>query len=81
MGHDCHCEKGRKKDIFEAINELYLQGYVKKLDHNKKTIGIPRVLFMHNLFPMFNTFFKELGFNVVLSKSTDEEIIELSQQY
>lgn len=74
-------EKDRKKDIFEAINEFYLQGYVKKLDYNKKTIGIPRVLFMHNLFPMFNIFFKELGFNVVLSKSTDEEIIELSQQY
>ncbi len=69
------------RDIEEEILEMYLHGYEKNIDITKETIGIPRVLFLHKLFPMFNAYFKELGFNVVLSDETDEEIIRLSQEY
>ncbi len=42
---------------------------------NGKTVGIPRVLFFHELFPLWKTFFTELGFRVVLSDPTNRHII------
>ncbi|QXM05326.1 acyl-CoA dehydratase activase [Crassaminicella indica] len=69
------------RDMESEIKELFLKGYTEKIDDNKLTIGIPRVLFMHKLFPMFNEFFKVLGFNVLLSEETNKEIIALSQEY
>ena len=35
---------------------------------------------IHKFFPMANAFFRQLGFNVLLSPPTNEEIIRLSQQ-
>ncbi|AKL96388.1 CoA-substrate-specific enzyme activase [Clostridium aceticum] len=67
--------------IYNEIEKLYLKGYDASIDPQKETVGIPRVLFLHKLFPMFHVFFKELGFNVLLSNSTDEETIKLSQEY
>ncbi|MHA1910773.1 MAG: acyl-CoA dehydratase activase [Candidatus Kariarchaeaceae archaeon] len=37
------------------------------------TIGIPRALLTHSLFPLFAKFFKELGFQVILSGIDDEK--------
>jgi predicted CoA-substrate-specific enzyme activase len=54
--------------------------YSPERDPNKKTIGIPRALIVHSLFPLFNTFFRSLGFNVA-AFPTDREIVELSQTY
>lgn len=67
-------------NILEKIEKLYLKNYDGTIDPSKETIGIPRVLFMHRLFPLFNAFFKQLGFNVLLSDRTDNEIVELSQK-
>lgn len=33
------------------------------------------------MFPMFNEIFKKLGYNVLLSDATNEDIIGLSQEY
>lgn len=79
-------KRGRNKEhekikIFEEIERYYLEGYDKRIDSSKKTIGIPRVLFLHRLFPLFNTYFKELGFNVILSDSSSERTVELSQEF
>ncbi|WP_245592108.1 acyl-CoA dehydratase activase [Clostridiisalibacter paucivorans] len=68
-------------DMENEIKELFLKGYTENIDDKKLTIGIPRVLFIHKLFPMFNEFFKALGFNVLLSEETNEEIIAFSQEY
>lgn len=65
-------EKGKK---------LFLDGYSKELDKDKKTIGIPRVLFINKMFPLFNAIFTKLGYNVILSELTNEDIIRLSQEY
>lgn len=73
-------EKARTK-VFEEIEKYYLKGYIKTLDPYKKTVGIPRVLFLHKLFPLFNTYFNELGFNVLLSENSSEETVELSQEF
>ncbi|MHA1562784.1 MAG: acyl-CoA dehydratase activase-related protein [Promethearchaeota archaeon] len=39
----------------------------KKSNNEKNKIGIPRALITHSLFPLFSTFFKEIGYEVVLS--------------
>ena len=61
--------------------KYFLDGYVTNKDCNKKTIGIPRVLFLNKMFPMFNEIFSKLGYNVLLSDATNEDIIGLSQEY
>ena len=63
------------------VEELVFAGYDGKIDDNKATVGIPRALFTYGMFPMFHTFFKELGFNVLLSAPTSEETIRLGQEY
>ncbi|MCD5410447.1 MAG: acyl-CoA dehydratase activase, partial [Clostridiales bacterium] len=68
-------------DIQDKANQLFMAGCSKEIDSSKLTIGIPRVLFMHKLFPLFNAFFKELGFNVILSEATNEQVVEQSQMY
>ena len=65
-------EKGKK---------LFLDGYSTEIDKDKKTIGIPRVLFINKMFPLFNAIFTKLGYNVILSELTNEDIIRLSQEY
>jgi predicted nucleotide-binding protein (sugar kinase/HSP70/actin superfamily) len=67
--------------IFKKTEEYYLEEYEKNLDSTKQTVGIPRVLFLHKLFPLFHTFFKELGFNVLLSDNSTERTVELSQEF
>ena len=43
-------------------------------------IGIPRVLNMYENYPFWATFFKELGFRVVLSPYSDRKIYELGME-
>jgi len=80
----------KKRDEFKTDNnelfnrqmeELIFKDYDGLLDSKKKTVGIPRALFTYGMFPMFYTFFKELGFNVLLSDRTSEETIRLGQEY
>ena len=44
------------------------------------TIGIPRVLNMYENYPFWASFFKELGFHVVLSPFSDRKIYELGME-
>ncbi|WP_333652543.1 acyl-CoA dehydratase activase [Lacrimispora sp.] len=75
-------EETRKNAAFyRQSNELLLKGYDGKQEPGKKTVGVPFVLMIHRFFPMANAFFKDLGFNVLLSTPTNENTIELSQQY
>ncbi len=70
----------RNSRFYAKTEELYLRGYNPTIDPAKKTIGVPRCLMLHKLFPMANTFFRELGFNVLLSDATDDEAVMLSQE-
>ena len=65
--------------FFRKTDELYLEGYDPARDPSRKTVGVPRCLMMHKLFPMANAFFKALGFNVVLTDASDEETVRLAQ--
>ena len=68
-----------QNEIENEIEKLYLKDYTTEIESQKLTIGIPRILFMHKLFPMFNEFFKELGFNVILTGHSDKEIIAVKK--
>ncbi len=63
--------------LFEERSERLLNTYSKdKPDKpNGKKVGIPRVLFFHELYPLWKAFFTELGFEVVLSDPTNRHII------
>lgn len=65
--------------FYRRSEELFLEGMDSAIDPAKKTVGVPRALLMHKLFPLANAFFHHLGYNVALSDESDEEIVALSQ--
>ncbi|MCG8514605.1 MAG: acyl-CoA dehydratase activase [Halanaerobiales bacterium] len=70
-----------KATFNQLVNDLVFAGYDGKIDDSKKTVGIPRALFTYGMYPMFSEFFKELGFNILLSEQTDDNTIRLGQEY
>lgn len=71
----------KNMEFYQKAGQLLLAGYDGRIDPKKKTVGVPYVLVMHKFFPMVNAFFKSLGFNVLLSRPTDEDTIHIAQQY
>ncbi|CCK78221.1 acyl-CoA dehydratase activase [Desulfobacula toluolica] len=70
-----------KNRFSREIQEIVFQGYAPSHDPLKKTVGMPRALFTFGMFSMFHTFFKALGFNVVLSEPSTKETIALAQEH
>jgi len=68
------------RTLNEATEQAYLGNY-KEPDGKKPIIGIPRVIFLHKMFPLFRTMFTNLGFDVLLSPLTSEEIVRSAQKY
>ncbi len=50
-------------------------------DPGKKTIGMPRALYIYNIFPVASAFFQQLGYNVILSDESSEETTQRAQSY
>lgn len=69
----------QNRELFRETQSYFIGSYTGELDSNKKTIGIPRALMNYKLFPMALGFFTTLGFNVLLSPKSDEDIIKRSQ--
>ncbi|MBT9172713.1 MAG: Activator of (R)-2-hydroxyglutaryl-CoA dehydratase [Syntrophomonadaceae bacterium] len=65
--------------LFALREALFMKDYRGKLNPEAPTVGIPRVLYMYKLFPMFQAMFHYLGYNVVISGHTDERIVGLSE--
>jgi predicted CoA-substrate-specific enzyme activase len=63
--------------LFNERAEALINTYAKDRPDrpNGKTVGIPRVLFFHELYPLWKAFFTELGFQVILSDPTNRHII------
>ena len=80
------CPSGNPPDATDEnrfsdhVQELVFDGYTGMLDPDKKTVGLPRALFTFGMFSMFHTFFKTLGFNVLMSPPSSEQTIALSQE-
>ena len=66
------------QNLFAYKNERYF-GYkpLAKEDAPYGTIGLPRVLNMYEDYPLWFTFFTELGFSVVLSPASSRKIYEM----
>lgn len=83
------CEKGaggnvnknKAPDVVKYKRErLFNYASLEESDASRGTIGIPRVLNMYENYPFWATFFKELGFRVVLSPFSDRKIYELGME-
>ena len=70
-------EKGTKKgENLMAYKRQRLFAYEPLENPTRGTIGIPRVLNIYENYPFWATFFKELGFQVVLSPFSDRKLYE-----
>ncbi len=83
-GNRCERGIGKKKNkeqipnLFEYKNKrLFDYEPLKASEAKRGTVGIPRVLNMYENYPFWATFFKKLGFSVVLSPSSTRKIYEL----
>ena len=53
---------------------------LEEKDAPRGVIGIPRVLNIYENYPFWATFFKQLGFRVILSPFSDRKIYELGME-
>ena len=81
------CEKGlgggasaKSGPNVVAYKQQRIFGYEPLENPSRGTIGIPRVLNMYENYPFWATFFKELGFRVVLSPKSTRKIYELGME-
>lgn len=70
----------RNAAVYQKNREWFYAGYDGTLLPGRETIGIPRSLMMYKFFPMAYQYFSELGYNVLLSEESGEEMIRLSQE-
>ena len=80
------CERGLGKEkVKKEVPNLFDYKHHRMFDYEpltpdqapRGTIGIPRVLNFYENFPFWATFFKELGFRVILSPQSTKKIYEL----
>ncbi|MBQ9633267.1 MAG: 2-hydroxyacyl-CoA dehydratase [Lachnospiraceae bacterium] len=80
------CEKGLGKEKNkDNIPNLYEYKYKRLFDYTplepskakRGTVGLPRVLNLYENYPFWATFFKSLGFSVMLSPQSTRRIYEL----
>lgn len=81
------CEKGlggtgtgRKGPNVMAYKLKRMFDYPPLENPSRGVIGIPRVLNMYENYPFWATFFRELGFRVVLSPKSNRKIYELGME-
>lgn len=67
-------KKEKVPNLVKERNEL-LEEYAQ-IEKENGTIGLPMVLFFHDLLPFFSTLLKEMGFRVVISDHTTKETIK-----
>lgn len=72
----------RIPDLFAEREALLLAGWQDPGPRvpGRPRIGVPRALIFHDLFPYWRTFFEHLGMDVVLSSTTNSEIVRRTSQ-
>jgi predicted CoA-substrate-specific enzyme activase len=70
-------------DLFAERAQLLIGDYTPPdISRNGcKRIGISRAMTFHDMFPYWRTFFKTLGFEIVLSESTNPKIVRQSLEH
>ncbi|HVO80149.1 MAG TPA: acyl-CoA dehydratase activase [Terriglobales bacterium] len=72
-----------REPVIEDLMELYdqlLMAPLKSTNSGTATVGIPRTMFFYDRFPFWCTYFQELGFEVVVSPSTDGRIAGMGDE-
>ena len=77
------CERGAGESKV-GIPDMYALKYAKLFDYEplavedayRGEIGIPRALTTYDLYPLWHTFFTELGYRVVLSSESSPELFQ-----
>ena len=80
------CERGARIKVKKEDKKVNLVDYkyrrlfkyrpLRKKDVTRGEIGIPRVLNMYENYPLWHTFFSDLGFRVKLSPRSNKELYE-----
>ena len=65
-------------DLFAEREQLLLAEPSATVRHGAKGLGMPKVLHFYELFPFWNAFFTDLGYEVVLSETTNRKLIHRS---
>lgn len=76
LGNTGAVKKGDNMVAFKR-ERMFAYEPLNKEDAKRGTIGIPRVLNMYENYPFWATFFKKLGFRVVLSPFASRKIYEM----
>src|SRR5208337_4223945 len=63
-------------DLFKFREEQLYKEYAALAQNKGETIGIPRILNMHDLLPFWKALLGELGFSVLLSDATNKKVIK-----
>ncbi len=58
-----------------ALRERLLLRTIEKTQHVGPTVGIPRALYYYDQLPFWSTYFKHIGYRVILSDETNRKII------
>ncbi len=61
-------------DLLKYRRDLLFDGYDPDVS-GKATIGLPRGMYVYEQFPFWNTFFRKLGYRVLLSDETNARIV------
>ncbi|MBR4304928.1 MAG: 2-hydroxyacyl-CoA dehydratase [Clostridia bacterium] len=77
IGLDTACSKGEN---LVAYKNQRLFDYPSVDNPPRGVLGIPRVLNMYENYPFWATFFRELGFGLVLSPFSDRKLYELGME-
>ncbi len=78
--HDGRKGKGKGiPNLFEERLAMLMGDYREESANGKITIGIPRALVVfYQQFPFWRTFFEQLGFRVLISDPSDQQIVRRS---
>ncbi len=87
-GNRCEKGLGKEKPTRENIPDMFkyklsrMFGYrsLPAAEAPRGVVGIPRVLNMYENYPFWATFFKELGYRVVISPLSSRQIYELGME-
>ncbi|MDH6364745.1 putative CoA-substrate-specific enzyme activase [Enterococcus sp. PF1-24] len=80
------CERGARIKVTKEERKVNLIDYkykrlfkyrsLRKKDAKRGTVGIPRVLNLYENYPLWHTFFTDLGFRVQLSPRSNKDVYE-----
>ena len=67
------------KDLMKFRRELLFADYEPQIS-GKATIGLPRGMYVYEHFPFWNTFFRELGYRILLSNETNGHLVKTGME-